>query len=287
MIKFFSKIRKKIVLKGSPGPSAEASAKVGASAEASAKAGRYLKYAIGEIVLVVIGILIALQINNWNQKRLNNNVETQYVQRLLEDLQEDKALIEATLNYSNQVSLHAKNAIAIFENSTEMNYNPVDILVDMYQASQLQEPSSVMSTYKELIASGQINMIRNDSLKTALIRYYELDWATTKMFTLPNNYRENIRGKMPDDFQTEIRTKCGDTYRKLRNSYEIVLPKTCEANINVEEAQNIVNILREDESLKKDLRYLIGNEIAKAGGLNSTKGQLMLLIAQIKNGTND
>ena len=49
------------------------------------KAGRYLKYAIGEIILVVIGILIALQINNWNEQRKDRTKE----QILLKHLQED------------------------------------------------------------------------------------------------------------------------------------------------------------------------------------------------------
>ena len=43
------------------------------------KTSKYFKYAIGEIVLVVIGILIALQINNWNTNRINSNRETNYI----------------------------------------------------------------------------------------------------------------------------------------------------------------------------------------------------------------
>ena len=53
MIKFFRKIRQDLLSKG--------------------KTGKYLKYAIGEIILVVIGILIALQINNWNEDRKSDN----------------------------------------------------------------------------------------------------------------------------------------------------------------------------------------------------------------------
>ena len=58
MIKFFRKIRYNLMETGKTGKPAFA-------------AGRYFKYAIGEIVLVVIGILIALQINNWNEVRKN------------------------------------------------------------------------------------------------------------------------------------------------------------------------------------------------------------------------
>ncbi len=251
------------------------------------KTGKYFKYAIGEIILVVIGILIALQINNWNQNRLNENLEGQYYERLLEDLKEEKEIIQATLNYSHQVSFHAKNAIAVFENSDEMNPNPVDNLIDMYQASQLQDPNSATSTYKELIASGQINLIQNNSLKTALIRYYEVDWPETSVFKLPNKYRENLRGKMPDVIQTEIRSKCGDVYIKIRKGYEVALPKTCEVDIAVNLARPVVEFLRNDESLIKDLRYLKGNEDAKILHMNSVKGQLQDLISQLENMNND
>ena len=88
MIKFFRKIRYDLVEKN--------------------KTGKYIKYAIGEIVLVVIGILIALAINNWNQDRLSKNLESQYYNRLIDDVREEKLIIEATINYSKQVLVHAK-----------------------------------------------------------------------------------------------------------------------------------------------------------------------------------
>jgi len=264
MIKFFRHIRKNLLMEN--------------------KSGKYFKYAIGEIVLVVIGILIALQINNWNQNRINKQLESQYCIRLLDDVREEKVILQVLFNYSTQVVSHAKNAISVYENSPDSNPNPVDNLIDMYQASQIMDPNSAESTYRELIASGQINLIQNDSLKTALIRYYEVDWTESILFKLTNSYRENLRGKMPDPIQTEIRSKCGDIFNKYKKGYgfEVTLPKTCEVDIDATIAQSVVDVLIEDESLKKDLRYLIGNETSKLQSINAVIVQLEDLISQLE-----
>ena len=87
MIKLFRKIRFKLLETG--------------------KTIKYLKYAIGEIILVVIGILIALQINNWNeQKKLKQQEITSYC-KLQEDLTADISNIDKTL-----VSLTKRQAVA-------------------------------------------------------------------------------------------------------------------------------------------------------------------------------
>ncbi|MCB0476484.1 MAG: hypothetical protein KDC69_12460, partial [Flavobacteriaceae bacterium] len=74
MIKFFRNIRKKLA--------------------AENKVLGYLRYAIGEIVLVVIGILIALQINTWNQNRIDSNEEQDIIAKLHKDFKENKNNIQ-------------------------------------------------------------------------------------------------------------------------------------------------------------------------------------------------
>ena len=61
--------------------------------------GIYAFYAIGEIVLVMVGILLALQIDNWNEARKDRSTEKQYLERLLHDLQND------TINFESQIFL--------------------------------------------------------------------------------------------------------------------------------------------------------------------------------------
>ena len=64
------------------------------------KTGKYLKYAIGEIILVMIGILLALQVNNWNQNRINRGIEKGTLSSLKIDL--DTAFY--TLEFENMLS---------------------------------------------------------------------------------------------------------------------------------------------------------------------------------------
>lgn len=61
------------------------------------KTNKYLKYAVGEILLVVLGILIALQVNNWNQKRISHNAEKKLYIKILSDL--DMALENVTSDF--------------------------------------------------------------------------------------------------------------------------------------------------------------------------------------------
>tara|TARA_R110002073_G_scaffold108336_3_gene243417 strand:+ start:85549 stop:86352 length:804 start_codon:yes stop_codon:yes gene_type:complete len=267
MIKFFRHIRKNLLMKS--------------------KTGVYLKYAIGEIALVMIGILLALQVNNWNQSRLNHNLEETYFLRLIEDLQEDKAIMQATLNYSNQVMEHAKKAVLFLEEDFETNKDYVNILINLYQASQIQYPAAVKSTYQELLSSGHINIIQDINLRTSLIRYYEYNWTNSSILDLPSLYRGNLRSKMPDLIQNKIREECDDVYIKIRDTYEVSLPKKCSIDLPLEKAYQTAIALQKDQSLKKDLRVLIGNLEAKINYLNSLKRQLNELIVKIKPIHND
>ena len=77
MIKFFRNIRQKLLTEN--------------------KISKYLLYAIGEIVLVVIGILIALSINNWNEERKNNLIEKKLILNIIKDLRLDSIYISQSL----------------------------------------------------------------------------------------------------------------------------------------------------------------------------------------------
>jgi hypothetical protein len=99
MIKFFRHIRKSLL---SDNLSNGQAGKTGSSTEASAKAVRYFKYAIGEIILVVIGILIALSINNWNEERKTKDTIKGIYAIVKSDLESDVKTIDWLLDISKE-----------------------------------------------------------------------------------------------------------------------------------------------------------------------------------------
>ena len=74
---------------------------------------KYSRYAIGEIVLVVLGILIALSVNNWNEDRKKTNTEVEYLIRLRSDLANDTAYFHRRIKYSEKVIADHKKAVKI------------------------------------------------------------------------------------------------------------------------------------------------------------------------------
>ena len=81
------------------------------------KTVKYFKYAIGEIILVVIGILIALQINNWNENRKAQNSKTQYCEQLLEEIELDIKGINDQLERLEGDIKSYNSYVAIYETS--------------------------------------------------------------------------------------------------------------------------------------------------------------------------
>ena len=134
------------------------------------KTGKYFKYAIGEIILVVIGILIALSINNWNENRKLKIEERALLTNL--SIEFDRKLIEL----EDKNSGRKKNIKGIDQllhtitnrDSTIGGENLIRIIGGLQTWYQVNEEFSIIEM---LFSSGKINTISNDSLKAALISW--------------------------------------------------------------------------------------------------------------------
>ncbi|WCO00288.1 DUF6090 family protein [Psychroserpens ponticola] len=132
------------------------------------KTGKYFKYAIGEIILVVIGILIALQINNWNENRKNKITEAEYYCRILDDFELNVRLINENYELiTNRIKLN-KELIKDLNNipndkSTILNKFVVALRQDVFV------PSTI--TFEDLTSSGQLKLLTDIKLKNRLIKH--------------------------------------------------------------------------------------------------------------------
>lgn len=150
MIKIFSNIRKKLAAENKVAP--------------------YLRYAIGEIVLVVIGILIALQVNNWNETRVEQKKIKQYAKSLIEDLNgdidmmtESQAQAQKKYDYIDSLRSYIVQTPYSELSNTFLYVVAHDIMYKPYNWHR--------STLNELKSSGGLSYITNDSLKKKIVAY--------------------------------------------------------------------------------------------------------------------
>ncbi len=143
------------------------------------KTRKYLKYAIGEILLVVIGILIALQINIWNTRRTLKKEEANIYQNIDKQIAEDKAellKVKALNNYQFKVYEFANNIIE------RKDYSKQDSLALCIMAlSVFSDFHRSGNIYESLMISGDIKLVNNDSISAALQKLESVYNFTNKL----------------------------------------------------------------------------------------------------------
>ena len=156
MIKFFRQIRKSLLMEN--------------------KTSKYFKYAIGEIILVVIGILIALQINNWNEERKNRNREQSILKNLQSDFKANIDNVDKTYNSFLEAYEASANLLEIISSSDAIYGSEIEYLLDEIINKTMSLDINTGSI-NEILNTGSINLIRDTYLKKQLSNwsYFETD----------------------------------------------------------------------------------------------------------------
>lgn len=136
--------------------------------------GRYFKYAIGEITLVVIGILIALQINNWNEERKRAHQESNILLALKSDFIESKTRLQETMIMQKNVVRRSRALISIYEGESLMPINDSIKMFLEYGAFSWYRAELVTSAYDALINTGNSDVIKNEKLNRLLGQYFSI-----------------------------------------------------------------------------------------------------------------
>jgi len=160
MIKFFRKIRYNLMSEN--------------------KTSKYFKYAIGEIILVVIGILIALQINNWNEKRKENRQEIAILKSLQNDIKSDLRDLDFSIEFKKTMVKEYSNCLAILTDKKEGTKE--EFLKDFRTILQVGGVTLNATTFNNLQNNGELKLIKNKTLADSIVGYYNTDykgWETS------------------------------------------------------------------------------------------------------------
>ena len=159
MIKFFRKIRQDLLDKG--------------------KTGKYLKYAIGEIVLVVIGILIALSINNWNEGQSKRNAELNFYRNTKQQLLDDANYITSELEDNTLYTEQFSYAIKLIQANDKSKKDSLGkIAVNLIDYSDFDGQGNI---YETMVNSGDVKLLKNTKIIEKLRRLEETYFYMNRM----------------------------------------------------------------------------------------------------------
>lgn len=147
--------------------------------------GPYILYAIGEIVLVVIGILVALQVNNWNQIKNERITERQYLTDLVSDLDIQLKVNEDQLSAEERTNQLAEKILIII-NSPDL-FGQLDTLKSLLTELRPRKTFIIIhATYEDLKSTGNLKLLSNQNLRKGLISYYHEMETGSKVISLNN-----------------------------------------------------------------------------------------------------
>lgn len=194
---------------------------------------KYARYAIGEIVLVVIGILIALQINNWNEERKLKKVGRDILMEIKSNLLESKnKLVRGTQIQEKQI-LQNESILEYVNN--DLHYSPV-LDSAFFELNTWYTPYLTYTSYETLKVQG-LNLISNDSIRKGISEMYEsyfaflikdfdhYEWVRAESSTFPFS-EKHIRKSI-----TELRLARPNDFEALKKNDEFI--NILHSNINM------------------------------------------------------
>ena len=238
----------------------------------------YSRYAIGEIILVVIGILIALQVNNWNENRKENQVEIKYLSNLKHDLQKDSINLNKLMTIRfNKVSA-AKKILLYAQLNDVTNIFEIDSLyIDVaYWLEHVPNDNSC----KELISSGNLNIIKNDTIKNLLL---DLSNKNEEIVNDRNHMRREYEKYLYDKRTEVINFFEINDASKNKISDDWFYPDKQTIDANTTSLRKDYLKLFEDNTFLTGLAYAAGNNLYLIDQYHIMLAQIYSLIKLIDN----
>lgn len=167
---------------------------------------------VAEFFVIIVGVLVALAVDQWRESRLDRELEREYLLRLRADLEETRTAVENVTSDFNRLVAHGIAVARVLDGSEPF---PVDTLGFLASALQVSrggyDPAVSRGAYDDLISTGNLRVIQNEALRYGLSSFYgqvmsmlsPVDYSADKI-----PYRNTIRGLLTLETQLLIRAEC-------------------------------------------------------------------------------
>jgi hypothetical protein len=208
-----------------------------------------------ELVIVVVGVFLGIQVSNWNESRHEQHRARGYLERIQGDLQDDIGELGKRRTFWTQVAGYGNSAIAYAETGRLVDDSAWQTVLAFYQASQLFPYVPVNITYEEMRGAGELSLLRDQALRQTLAVYYVggAGEAANFLFRVEPEYRKLVRGLTPSVASRQVWTACHRT--EVRGQALL----DCDSPMAEPAAQAVLDGYLADPRLLAELRFWITN----------------------------
>lgn len=235
MLKFFRSIRQKLLSEN--------------------KYNKYFKYAIGEIFLVVVGILIALQINNWNQNRLLTNQEHKLLLELKTDLEITQNELALDLFYGDSLYNIGEKLNLYLDTITPDNYQR-QMFIDSFSVAAINVKLYPRTIAYENLKSLGVEIIKNDSIRNLILDIFDRRIPRVQYWERSNADRE-----------IELNNFMAESFESIKSEgeglgiYYFMIPNTINSELMLE-FKNRLSLMQHDRKMTHNLYVELDTHIS-------------------------
>ena len=216
---------------------------------------RYLLYAVGEILLVMIGISLAFQVSNWDDNRIKKNAEVRYYENIRDQIADDKELLQMLKDMNNGYIAEFNYGYEIIETDDRSKLDTLGLIIrNLTQNSDFDRQGNI---YETMVNSGEIKLLRNQDIVNGIRKLEEKYIYANRM---ENIHADAIMFHVAPAINPLINFRTGKIQKpdlifniELQNSFSILIQLMQEKDKVYNEALNEIEVITGliDEELKE------------------------------------
>jgi hypothetical protein len=234
-----------------------------------------------ELVIVVLGVFIGMQVSNWNQAQADARLGREYVKRLTRDLGGDLAEVRREIAYYDEV---LKSTLETDRLLADAASDPRQLVVHAYRATEVSYSAPVRATWDQIVSSGHLGLLPPHAVESGLSQYYAFDTTQdTYRLAVASDYRKTVRRIIPMSMQVALRATCSDVRDAGGGISGFV--EHCRFEADPAAITKVAADLRSEPAVAADLRYQYSFAVSASLNLGGVGNSIEAALAALRSGS--
>jgi len=232
-----------------------------------------------ETLIVVFGVFIGLQVNNWNAARHDRQLGETYTVRLIADLEKDLVSSTTMFNYYTQVLGSIEAADRLLSGSGP---DPRELVAAAYRASEFSSDPANRATWEQMVSAGHLGLLPSRANASRLSDYYKFQDSNEETLSLLQGspYRLAARSLIPLPVQVAIREGCSD----VMDDVNVIVRFTDECRLDVDAAllDEAAQVLIASAAIRETLRHQYSMVASVRNNVNGNIALIEIILDELR-----